>query len=153
MARFNGRGTGVSVTQLLRGVEQDLEQVRNEFLKAMVQEIVKESPVDTGTYILSHNVGEASASGQYTGGLRYIGPPGQSESAMKGAALAKLEGQIESLSAEQTRVNISNNSAHARIVEDGGYNWKRGPFNVYRNAAARASHLLGPIVARVKGGS
>lgn len=146
------RGQGASFTQMLRKVEEDLNRVRNEFLKEMAQEVVTPSPVDTGTYVMSHNVGERSARGQFTGNIRYIGPPGQNKEAMKAAALAKLYSQIESLPAEQTRVSLSNNSAHANIVEYGGWNWQTSPYKIYESARERAPSILSAVVARIKGG-
>ena len=84
------RGIGVSFTQAIRKIEQDLEDVRNEFLKGMAREVVLPSPVDTGTYVMSHNIGERSAAGQFTGNIRYIGPPAQNTGAMQQEALSKL---------------------------------------------------------------
>lgn len=146
------RGIGVSFTQVIRKIEQDLENVRNEFLKGMAREVVLPSPVDTGTYVMSHNVGERSAAGQFTGNIRYIGPPGQNAGAMQQEALAKLYSQIDALPAEQTRVSLSNNSAHANIVEDGGKDWKRGPYKIYETARNRAPSVLQDAINKVKGG-
>ena len=146
------RGIGVSFTQAIRKIEQDLEDVRNEFLKGMAREVVLSSPVDTGTYVMSHNVGERSAAGQFTGNIRYIGPPGQNTGAMQQEALSKLYSQIDALPAEQTRVSLSNNSAHARIVEEGGKDWKRGPYQIYTIATNRAPIVLQDAINKVKGG-
>ncbi len=146
------RGIGVSFTQALRNVEQDLEAVRNEFLKGMAREVVLPSPVDTGTYVMSHNVGETSAAGQFTGNIRYINPPGQSRAGMQAEALDKLYAQIDALPANQTRVNLSNNSAHANIVEEGGWRWKTSPYQIYAGARNNAAGILQAAVAKVKGG-
>ena len=146
------RGIGVSFTQVIRKIEQDLEDVRNEFLKGMAREVVLPSPVDTGTYVMSHNIGERSAAGQFTGNIRYIGPPGQDKGAMQQEALSKLYTQIDSLPAEQTRVSLSNNSAHANIVESGGTNWTRGPYKIYEVARNNAPRILQEAINKVKGG-
>ena len=146
------RGIGVSFTQAIRKIEQDLEDVRNEFLKGMAREVVLPSPVDTGTYVMSHNVGERSAAGQFTGNIRYIGPPGQNRGAMQQEALSKLYTQIDALPAEQTRVSLSNNSAHANLVENGGANWTRSPYKIYETARNIAPSVLQEAINKVKGG-
>lgn len=145
------RGIGVSFTNKLRKVEQDLDLIRTEFLKDLATEIIEDSPVDTGTYVMSHNVGERSAAGQFTGNIRYIGPPGQNEQAMQEQALSKVFAQIDALPPNQTVVSISNNSAHANIVESGGANWRRRGYFIYQNARSRAPALFDAVVNRIRG--
>lgn len=144
------RGIGVSFTDRLRKVGEDLDQIRTVFLKDMAQEVVNSSPVDTGTYVMSHNVGEQSAAGQFTGNINYIGPPNQDPTVMRNAALAKLNSQIDSLPVDQTRVNLSNNSAHSRIVETGP-SWRREGYFVYSRAREMAPILLDKAVRQVRG--
>ena len=147
------RGIGVSFTEVIRKLEENLEDVRNEFLKGMAREVVLPSPVDTGTYVMSHNVGDRSAAGQFTGNIRYIGPPGQDRASMQQEALTKLYTQIDSLPAEQTVVSLSNNAPHANIVESGGANWTRGPYKIYETARNNAPRILQDAVNKVKGGT
>ena len=146
------RGIGVSFTQALRKIEEDLEAVRNEFLKGMARAVVTPSPVDTGTYVMAHNIGETSAAGQFTGNIRYINPPGQSKAGMQSQALDKLYAQIDALPVNQTRVNLSNNSAHADIVEKGGWRWKTNPYEIYAGARNNAPNILQAAVTKVRGG-
>ncbi|CAB4139469.1 hypothetical protein UFOVP346_50 [uncultured Caudovirales phage] len=146
----SARGLGVSLTQQLRKVQEELDLVRTEFLKGLATEIVNNSPVDTGTYVMGHMVGERSAAGQFTGAIKYIGPPGQDAGAMKSAAIAKLHADIDSLPEGQTRVNISNRVAHVRIVEDGGHNWKTPGYKVYTRARDRAGDILSGVITRVR---
>lgn len=145
------RGIGVSFTDKLRKVEQDLDLIRTEFLKDLATEIVENSPVDTGTYVMSHNVGERSSAGQFTGNIRYIGLPGQNQQAMQEQALNKVIAQIAALPPNQTVVSISNNSAHANIVEVGGNSWRRGGYYVYQTARSRAPALFDAVVNRIRG--
>ena len=145
------RGIGVSFTQAIRKVEQDLEDVRNEFLKGMAREVVLPSPVDTGTYVMSHNIGDRSAAGQFTGNIRYIGPPGQDKGAMQQEALSKLYAQVDALPPTQTVVSLSNNSAHANIVENGGANWRRSPYKIYEVARNNAPRVLRDAIDTVRG--
>ena len=144
------RGIGVSFTNRLRKIENDLDEVRELFLEKIATEVITGSPVDTGTYVMSHNVSEASAAGQFTGEIRYIGPPNQNKQAMQQAALNKVLGQIANLPKNQTRVSLSNNSAHANIVEFGGKRWERDGYYLYDTARKRASILLDEAVKEVK---
>ena len=144
------RGIGVSFTDRLRKVESDLDEVRTLFLTKMATEVVESSPVDTGTYVMSHNVSETSAAGQFTGEIKYIGPPNQNKEAMQKAALNKVLGQIASLPKNQTRVSLSNNSAHANIVEFGGANWQRNGYFVYEAARNLAPRFLKDAIQEVK---
>jgi len=145
------RGIGVSFTSRLRKIEEDLDLIRTEFLKELATEVIQASPVDTGTYVMSHNVGARSAAGQFTGNIRYIGPPGQNRQALQDQALNKVVAQIDALPANQDVVSLSNNSAHANIVESGGYNWQRPGYAVYESARNRAPYILDTVVNRVKG--
>jgi hypothetical protein len=145
------RGIGVSFTDRLRKIENDLDDVRTLFLEKLATEVVTASPVDTGTYVMSHNVGEVSAAGQFTGNIKYIGPPNQNKQAMQQAALNKVLGQIASLPDNQTRVSLSNNSAHANIVEFGGNMWKtKNGYYIYDTARNRAPILLKDAIQEVK---
>lgn len=144
------RGIGVSFTNQLRKVESDLDEVRTLFLTKMATEVVTASPVDTGTYVMSHNVSETSAAGQFTGEIKYIGPPNQNKEAMQQAALNKVLGQIASLPKNQTKVSLSNKSAHANIVEFGGANWQRSGYFVYEAARNLAPRLLKDAIQEVK---
>jgi hypothetical protein len=143
---------GVSFTQQLRRLEEDLESIRDEYLKGMAREVVGSSPVDTGTYVMAHNIGERSSGGQFTGNIRYIGPPGQNGAAMRQESLSKLYAQIDALPDGQTRVNLSNNSAHAGIVENGGWRWKTSAYKVYDSARNNAPRIFQGAVDRVRGG-
>lgn len=146
------RGTGVSLTTKLKKVSKDLEKIRTEFLFNLAEQIVDDSPVDTGTYIVSHNVGEKSAAGKFTGPSKYIGPAGQDKIKFKGIALEKLKAQIAALPKEQVKVNISNNSGHASAVEYGSPTWKKTrPYLVYYKASKNASRLFKEAVAKVRG--
>ena len=145
------RGIGVSLTKSLRKLTEDLDSIRSEFLKGLSEEVVLSSPVDTGTYVMSHNVGESSAAGRFTGNIRYIGPPGRDRGSMQQEALSKMYAQIDSLPKEQTRVNLSNNSAHAYIVEDGGFGWITSPYKIYATARNRAPIILQKAIDKVRG--
>jgi len=69
---------------------------------------------------------------------------------MQQAALNKVLGQIANLPKNQTRVSLSNNSAHANIVEFGGKRWERDGYYLYDTARKRASILLDEAVKEVK---
>jgi len=144
------RGIGVSFTDRLRKVQQDVDDIRTLFLKNLAEEVIKSSPVDTGTYVMSHNVSEVSAAGQFTGNIRYIGPPNQNKEAMQSEALVKVFAQIDSLPKGQTKVSLSNNSAHANIVETGGKNWNKPGYYIYDTAKNRVPILFKQAEQQVK---
>jgi len=140
---IQGRGQGVSLTQLIRGIERDLVEVRTLFLKNVASEIVDESPVDTGTYVMGHNVSAKSSAGQFTGQSVYIGPRGADKASMQNAARTKMFSEIDALPDNQTVVNISNAVGHAQIVE-----YKHKP--VYSIARNNASQHLQKAIQTVR---
>lgn len=138
-----GRGVGLSLTQLVRGIEQDLSDVRNIFLKKVAEDIAMSSPVDTGTYVMGHTVAARSSAGQFVGKPEYIGPPNQNKTAFREASKAKMFSEIDALPDNQTVVNISNSVGHAQIVE---YKHR----SVYGDARNRAKNYLEEAVKQVK---
>jgi hypothetical protein len=136
---------------LLKKVNKDLEDVRTEFYKGLVEVLVANSPVDTGAYMNSHSVSTDTTSGaaQKSDGL----PRKQPEQEVKGRNLTRLFGEIDSLPPDATKVYIANRSPHSKTVEDGSW-WpgKDGyyPFKIMRS---RAKVVLDAAVAQVKGRS
>lgn len=112
-----GRGVGVSLTQLIKGLKEDLSDVRTVFLKKVAEDIAMASPVDTGTYAMGHTVSTRSSAGQFVGKPEYIGPQGQNKAAFREASKAKMFSEIDALPDDQTVVSISNSVGHAQIVE------------------------------------
>ena len=128
-----------------RKLERLLDNFQEEYLMGFAEEIVFNSPVDTGAYILSHNFGDNSEVSQGTGQRRDSNdsPFGSKWGALQGPALQRLEAQILGIPLTQTMVTIRNTSSHAAIVEyRHGYEvysrTKRKSGNIAREAEARA---------------
>ena len=138
-----------SVTAILKSIEEDLEQVRTEFLKNMAEELVSRSPVDTGAYVTSHSIRTTSGAGRMR--TSEGKPTQQSAPAKREEALGQLLGDIASLPPDATKVYINNKSPHNKFVEFGGFNWKTTPYLVYTHTFQNAGSHLSAAVAKVKG--
>lgn len=134
-----------SFASLIKNVQQQLDEVRDEFLRNVAKDLVNSSPVDTGTYVKNHSITTSSGSG---GSQSSQGKEEDSGTA-RDEALNKLEGQIASLPAGTTKAYIANRSPHANQVEFGG--WARTPpYAVYTGVRARANAHLQNAINTVK---
>ena len=136
-----------SLTAIIKKIEQDLDQVRDEFLRNVAEDLVASSPVDTGTYVRNHSITVSSGSG---GGQSSHGKPRDNGTA-RGDALAKLNGQISGLPEGATQVHIANRSPHANKVEYSGWGSK-SPYAVFTTVRNRAGIHLQDAINKVKGG-
>jgi len=134
-----------SFTALLKKVEQDLDAVRDEFLRNVAEDLVNSSPVDTGTYVRNHSITVSSGSG---GRQNSQGKPPDNGTA-RSDALDKLNGQIAGLPQDTTTVYIANRSPYANKVEYSGWG-KTGPYAVYTSVRNRAGLHLADAVNKVK---
>jgi hypothetical protein len=144
MVEFNVR-VNRGLDGKFRKLEQLVENFREEYLWGMAEEIVDNSPVDTGAYILSHNIGDNFERSEGVGGPRDQGdgPFGAKWSSLRGPALNRLEAQIQTIPETQTVVTIRNTSPHASDVEyEHGYEvystTRRKSGLIAREAEARA---------------
>lgn len=112
----------------------EIRRARDAFFRMIVESIVSVSPVDTGTYMDSHNivVGRQGAATESS----HRKPRNQSWSTHAESALARLYGQIESLPDVVSDVRIANSAIHARFVEYGGASGGGG-YGVYQTALNR----------------
>lgn len=119
-------------------IKEDIKAYRDLYLQGMAEQLILNSPVDTGTYITSHNIGSA---GGFTSSAGK--PRNQPYQPFAQAGLNKLFQDIQSLSDTAARVNMSNSAEHADLVEfDLGYapytRTAREHNNIARRAAAQA---------------
>jgi hypothetical protein len=135
-----------SFASLLKKVEDDLDAVRDEFLRRVAEDLVNSSPVLTGTYVRNHSITTSTGSG---GKQSSHGKPRDNGSA-RSDAQNKLNEQIAALPKETTTVYIANRSPHANRVEYGGWSGK-GPYAVYSGVKSRAKYHLQNAVSIVKG--
>ena len=112
----------------LRTVVSDF---RDEFLQESVQYVVLRSPVDTGTYMESHNIAIGRQGGGYNSSARK--PRKQPWQPEADAAVTRMFKQIEGLPKDASNISIYNNALHAPEVEyDHGY----GVYTALRSAAS-----------------
>lgn len=133
-----------SFLQDLKRVEENLDEVREVFLKKLADQIIYASPtdggspVDTGAYIRSHSIGTSTGLG---GRQSSHGKEPDSGNARQ-EAHAKLYAQIEALPVDATKVYMGNRSPHAKAVETGEW-WKITPgYFVYTIARSKAKVFL-----------
>lgn len=111
-----------------------IREARDNFFRMIVSSIVDSSPVDTGTYMDSHNVvvGQQGAASESSHRKPRNQPWGEHAS----AALSRMYAQIESLPDVVQDVKIANSAKHARFVEYGGASGGGG-YAVYQTALNR----------------
>lgn len=94
---------------------ESIKGVREEFLRLAAQQLVKTSPVDTGTYITSFEFNEGVVQGPVTSSKGK--PRKQPRDPFESKAVDKLLSEISTLSENSTNVVLSNTSVHAPLVE------------------------------------
>ena len=112
MIKFRLIDNRTRVSKRIRELEQKLEELPKEFMRLTADYIIELSPVDTGTYMDAHQIGETIAPTNSRGK-----PRNQSYSDYAKWARDRLYMQIENLPKEDSKYFISNNSQHAWRVE------------------------------------
>ena len=138
-----------SFTSMLKKVEQDLDEVKAEFLRNVAQDLVVSSPVDTGTYVRNHSITVSSGSG---GRQNSHGKPPDTGTA-RTDALDKLNAQIDSLPKDTATAYIANRSPYANQVEYlgwAGQNSQTSPYFVFTSVRNRAGLHLQAAINTVK---
>lgn len=123
-----------AVSYKQKKLRENVQQFRDLFLQKMAQEVVLNSPVDTGTYITEHEIVEGS--GGSSGGVSSKGKPRNQPwepNAQQG--LNNLYADISILSEEAPNVTMINNAEHADKVE-----YEHG-YATYASARRNASAL------------
>jgi hypothetical protein len=144
------RAIGKSITDIVSRIEQQLEGVRDEFLREMSEDLVQTSPIWSGRYITSHSISTSSSGGQFTGNLEPpSGPRTSVPDAYRAEARANLMGDIAALPPQANTIYINNNAPHAKIVEDG--NTRVPAKHVYKTVLNRADIHLQTAINKVKG--
>jgi len=142
-----------NIESLFRKVNKDLEDVRTEFYKGLVDTLVAASPVDTGAYMDSHGVGTntksvgyVSKEGDHTARNVAYGP-------VADRARAKMYAEIDALPPDADKVYIANRSPHSGAVENGGHRWQRGGYYPFRIMRREAGRIFEAAKATIKGRS
>lgn len=141
------------LTSLIAKIEQDLQEVRDEFLTRVAFDLVQTSvpTIDTGAYITSHSITTTRGAGR---GRTSHGKPKADPSAKMQESLNQLMSDIASLPKDQTQIYMTNNAPHATSVESGGPSWRANPngYQVYTSVRNRAGIHLQEAINKVKGG-
>lgn len=101
-----------SVYKKMKLLEEKLENLPKAYLKELVQEVVLQSPVDTGTYMDHHNVGAVGEPVNSHGK-----PRNQPWQPHADKAVDRLFAQIDMLSGQTSQYYISNSAVYAEKVE------------------------------------
>ena len=134
-----------SFASIIKKIEQDLDQVRDEFLRNVAQDLVASSPVDTGTYVSNHSITTSSGSG----GTKNSHGKAPDTGTARSEALSKLNAQISALPPEATTVYIANRSPYADRVEYSGWR-STSAYQVFTSVRNRAGIHLQDAINTVK---
>ena len=140
--------------QLLNFFNENVEGLTKEVLRGMVDVIVENTPVDTGTYADGHAVTTESRKAGLGTESSHGKPRNQSVSGYRENARNRLYAQIEALTANTREASITNNSVHAEIVEYveiGGVNKPRKLWAPYRTARNLTKHIIAEARVRFEG--
>jgi len=132
---------------VIREMTQKVEGFNEILLKKLAAEIVRLSPVDTGTYMESHSI-SSRRTGAPAKNSSHGKPRNQEKDPFAQAALDRLFSEIEALKPGDNAF-VANTAVHAKIVEYGGANWQRGPYAVYRSARAKTPVFVQEAAAEV----
>jgi hypothetical protein len=135
--------------QVIKLIENDLTNVRNDFLSSMGNALIDISPVDTGAYISSHSIVQTKGAGRARTSRNK--PTGINPAAAAESARANIASDIASLPEDTTTVFMNNGSPHAQAVEHGGGGWKRPGYQVYTRVKREARSYLQQAVMRNRG--
>lgn len=155
----------------LEQFERSAGELKREVMRGLAEAVVANSPVDTGNYMLSHEVVSGGRSGAFpenpttSHGL----PRRQPREAKAGQALAALMAQIDGFGDADTQFMLRNSAVYAPRVEYGG--WGEGaltravgvtreerdyqmanatqPYHVYARARAQAPQIVADARAKL----
>ena len=143
MIKFKLIDNRTSVSKRIKELEQKLEEFPKEFMRITADVIIKNSPVDTGTYMDAHQIGTSESITTSHGK-----PHNQSYGDFASEARDRLYSQINGLSVDGSNWFITNNSAHAIRVEYTG--WDSVPaYSPYTIARGYAPVALEEAKAKV----
>lgn len=138
--------SGKTLAQMELLFRERAAQLRRGVLEKVADDIIRFSPVDTGTYIMAHAArgaeSDAEADRSSRGRVR-----GRNAGQFRALALGNLKRSVASAALQSAgEVWIQNRSEHAERVETLGWSAPlfgnpnasgRGPYHVYRNARGR----------------
>ena len=143
MIKFKLIDNRTNVSKRIKELEQKLEEFPKEFMRITADVIIKNSPVDTGTYMDAHQIGTSESITTSHGK-----PHNQSYGDFASEARDRLYSQINGLSVDGSNWFITNNSVHNIRVEYTG--WDNVPaYSPYTIARGYAPIALEEAKAKV----
>jgi len=133
---------------VISGAFQLVDGFFEEFMTGMADEIVKLSPVDTGTYVTSHTVSNRDRASEAPTESSHGKPREQSATAKKSEAASRLSAEIQALDKDKP-VYFSNESVHAKFVEYGSAKNPSMQRAVYRTARSRTDVIASQAFKKV----
>ena len=130
-----------NISKKIQELNNQLENYGKFFLEGMANEIVLASPVDTGTYMESHSLGQTTPTGFNSS---FGKPKKQPYDTYAQATLNRLYASIESLGGDWTTAKFSNIALHANEVE-----YEHG-YGVYTMARDKAPLIAQEAAQRAK---
>lgn len=131
MPKYKLIANGTAVSNKFKKARVKIEGIRDNFLTNMAQYIISVSPVDTGTYITSHEI-ISGVEGSFTDSSRGK-PRNQPRGPFSQEGLNRLINDISGLSPDASTISIVNNSEHGQKVEF--------DYGVYAKARAEAQRI------------
>ena len=144
MVRFKVIDKRNSLTSQILEEEKRLDRFRDAYLQELASKVILYSPVDTGTYITSHQIKPGrGGSGNFSSSNGK--PKGQPYQPFADTGLANLFSDIEALpEVSLDFITISNYSQHAYSVE---YEFGDPP---YTSVRSEASNIAEKVAQRFK---
>ena len=132
MIKFKLIDNRTRVSKKIKELQEKLEEFPKEFMRITADIVIKNSPVDTGTYMDAHQIGTKESITTSHGK-----PHNQPYSNFAEAARDRLYSQINGLNVDGSDWFITNNSAHNIRVEYTGWNSKPAysPYTIARGYA------------------
>lgn len=141
--------------QLLNFFNENVEGLTKEVLRGMVDAVLQHSPVDTGTYVRSHEVTLDARKGGYGTESSHMKPRHVPREPVIEEARSNMYSTIEGLTANTKEASIRNVSAHANFVEYGRAPFKSGKeytFHApYSKARAETNNIIAEARVRFEG--
>jgi len=149
MVQFRAIDRRRNPAEMMKTFEMNADRFKKRVYEKIAVEIVDNSPVDTGTYIMAHSVAGGRDEG-FVGDRSSIGKPRKRNPAQfKALARGNLLRSVAALPAGATDVHFRNRAEHAPKVEYLGWfnsgpatSGFKEPYHVYSRARAKASQFI-----------
>jgi hypothetical protein len=145
---------GVSFDEMAKKFEIDVEELKKETMYGIANQIAVNSPVDSGTYAVNHEVALRSGSFQ----ANKTRPDDRSRESRDGVAhipnarqigLQNMVDDINSVDISKNTFVFRNPMAYAAMIEAGETGDKTGSPPVYASAAREAPRIIQEVAQRI----